>query len=203
LRCIEGGGQTASFFQKGDDMDSLQRRLVELNEALIKLSSGHPPTEEQLQQARQVLAGGYIDTGPGNDVVIVNKNGGECPPGPPGPPGPEGPPGLPGPPGPPGPSGDLCTFNTILVDESYYATANDCYIGVNSEKATTIYLPKEPVDGKYIIVKAEMGPPLGNRKVTITTDDGTLIDGDVDYILETPYSSVSFVFRGDDWHIVT
>ena len=85
-------------------MDPARRRLVELNEALLKLSLGEKLDEKILTQARQVLSGGTeIDTGPGNDTVIVNQganNDCECPPGPP------GPQGEPGPPGPPGPSGE-------------------------------------------------------------------------------------------------
>jgi len=187
-------------------MDSLERRLIEINEALLKLSAGQHPSEEQLLQAQKILSGGTnINTGPGNDLVIVNKHltNKDCD-SIPGPPGPEGPPGPPGPPGEKGDPGSFenCIFNTVLVNETYYSVANDCYIGVDSEEPTTIYLPTDPVDGKYIIVKAEMGAPLGNRKVTVTTDDESLIDGKEQYIMKTPYESVTLLFRGDEWHTV-
>ena len=206
-------------------MDNLQRRLVELNEALLKLSSGHPPTDEQLQHARKILSGTTIDTGPGNDVVIINKQDKECPPGPPGATGPAGPPGETGATGPAGPSGatgpagppgetgatgpagpsgppgvNNCIIKTILTDKTYYAEPDDCYIGVDSTGPTTIYLPEDVTDGKIIIVKAEMKPPLGNRKITITSDDGVLIDGYTNYIIEVSHDYVTFVYRGDMWH---
>jgi hypothetical protein len=50
-----------------------------------------------------------------------------------------------------------------------------------------------------------MGPPLGNRKITITAgDDSTisLIDGDVDYVMEVPYQSVHLICRDGNWWIV-
>jgi hypothetical protein len=207
-------------------MDSLERRLVELNEALLKLSVGKQPADPKLlEQARQVLSGGGINTGPGNDTVIINKtinkgNGNGCeqpcppgpqgeqgPPGPSGPPGEPGPQGEPGPPGPPGPSGNgdrEC--KRILVTEDYNAQVDDYYIGVNSSGPVTITLPSDCGDCQEIIVKAEMGPPLGNRKITIVPpDDGstiTLIDGEMDYVIEVPYGSVRLICRDNNWWIV-
>lgn len=213
-------------------MDSLERRLVELNEALLKLSTGKDlPDPKLFEQARQVLAGGIsIDTGPGNDTVIINKtihkgDGNGCEqgppgsqgpqgePGPPGPPGPAGeagepgPPGPPGPEGPPGPPGDCsCQCQRILVTEDYTAQVDDYYIGVNSLGPVTITLPADCGDSCEIIVKAEMGPPLGNRKITIVPpDDGSsivLIDGKLSYVIEVPYQSVNLICRGDNWWII-
>ena len=212
-------------------MDPARRRLVELNEALLKLSLGEKLDEKILTQARQVLSGGTeIDTGPGNDTVIVNQganNDCECPPGPPGPqgePGPQGPQGEPGPPGPPGPSGEQgpqgepgsigpigppgecsCKCKTVLVSQDYTATVDDYYIGVNSLGPTRISLPCDPSDCQQIIVKAEMGPPLGNRKITIVPcEDSTMcmIDGELDYVIEVPYQSVHLIYRGGNWWII-
>lgn len=211
-------------------MDSLERRLVELNEALMKISSGVPVEDKLLQQARQVLAGGSpnVNTGSGNDTVIINQGEDHdcnCPPGPPGPPGPEGPPGPPGPPGesgepgeqgppgepgppgPPGPPGNCsCECSARVVSQDYSATMDDYYIGVNSTGPVTITLPPCGSTCTEIIVKAEMGPPVGNRKVTIVpADDGstlTYIDGEPDYVIEVPYQSVHLLCRGGDWWIV-
>jgi hypothetical protein len=47
-----------------------------------------------------------------------------------------------------------------------------------------------------------MGPPLGNRKITIVTSDGSTIDGDYDYVIEVPYQSVHVICRGDNWWII-
>jgi hypothetical protein len=181
-------------------MDSLQRRLVELNQALLKLNAGEKVDPKYLEQAQRVLAGGTIDTGPGNDTVIINKNihknGGDCSPGPQGPQGPQGPTG------PSGPSSDCdCDCNAILVSDDYEATSNDCYIGVNSEDPVTITLPANCTMQK-IVIKAEMGPPLGNRKVTIKTSDGSTIDGDDEVVLEVPYQSVQLFCRDGNWLII-
>jgi hypothetical protein len=37
-------------------MDSLDRRLVELNEALLKIKSGEKPTEEMMNRAMKILS---------------------------------------------------------------------------------------------------------------------------------------------------
>lgn len=94
-----------------------------------------------------------------------------------------------------------CILNTTVVSESYNVSPDDCYVGVDAEKATTITLPKDPSDGKVIIVKAEMKPPLGNRKVTITTADGTLIDGYQNCIIQVSNETVRLLFR-DGWRII-
>ena len=208
-------------------MNSLERRLVELNEALLKLSAGERPTDEQLDHARKVLAGGFsVNTGPGNDTVIVNKtinkgDGNGCtptqgeqgPPGPPGPPGEsgppgeQGPPGEPGPPGPPGPSGECARYcKRILVSEDYHAEVDDYYIGVVSTGPIIITLPADCDDSCEIIIKAEMGPPLGNRKITIfpPADGSTIIsiDGNEGIVLQEPYESVRLICRGGNWWII-
>lgn len=240
-------------------MDGHDRRLIELQQALINLSMGNPVDPKLLQNAQLQVAGARIpldiNTGSGNDTVIINNQGDpcdECPPGPPGPPGPEGPqgpPGIPGPTGPegpegppgpigeqgpPGPPGDQgpqgtpgpigepgppgqqgppgpigppgecdCKCQAILVYQDYTATLDDYYIGVNSDGPVTITLPTNHTSCDEIIVKAEMGPPLGNRKITIVTADGSLIDGETSYIIEIPYQAVQLFYGGSSgWHII-
>jgi len=207
----------------------MERRLVELNEALLKLSSGEKPSPDLVQQAQRVLAGARldVDTGAGNDTVIINQNQDkdcDCPPGPPGPPGPSGATGEPGPQGPEGPPGPVgeqgpkgdtgpigppgppgeCTYHceAILVTEDYTADSDDCYIGVNSLGPVTVTLPADCSDSHQIIIKAEMGPPLGNRKVTVTTSDGSTIDGESEYVMEVPWQSVHLFCRDGNWFIV-
>lgn len=213
-------------------MDERERRLIELNDQLLSITTGLKFKDGKpvdLYQT-QVSTTPPIDTGPGNDTVIINQgdaNGCECPPGPPGPPGPEGPPGPPGeqgssgPPGPPGPPGEQgpqgepgpvgppgppgkCDYQckAILVSQDYVASLDDYYIGVNSDGPVTITLPRDCEDCGEIIVKAEMEPPLGNRKITINTEDGSLIDGDDEYIIEVPYQSVRLMCRGGNWWII-
>jgi hypothetical protein len=212
-------------------MDSLERKLVELNEALLKLNAGEKLDPKIFDQARQVLSGGTtINTGPGDDTVIINKtinkgdNNGcdECPPGPPGEPGPEGPPGPPGPSGPPGeqgppgqpgpvgPPGPPGTCDRqckkVLVSEDYDAQVDDFYIGVNSSGPITITLPADCDDSCELVIKAEMGPPLGNRKITIfpAFDGSTIstIDGNQGIVLQEPYESVRLICRDGNWWII-
>lgn len=212
-------------------MNTLEARLVELNDALIKLITRREDvTPALLQQAQQALSGQstpIIDTGAGNDTVIINQganNGCECPPGPPGPPGAQGPQGEPGPIGPTGPSGSTgekgpqgepgpigptgpagtCVSNCskILVSEDYAAICDDFYIGVNSDKPVTITLPDDCENCCELVIKAEMGPPLGNRKITITTSNSSLIDGESTYVIEVPYQSIRVICRGGGWWII-
>jgi hypothetical protein len=181
-------------------MNDIERKLIELNQALLKISAGERPTEEMLIQAQSALAGYKINMGPGDDTLIINKNFNDCSNSSnlPGPPGPEGPPG---PPGPEGPSG-VCNKSCILVSEDYQATCDDYYIGVNSADAVTITLPENCETCCELIIKAEMGPPLGNRKVTIVTSDGSFIDGQGDYVLVVPYQSVNVICNNGDWYII-
>lgn len=208
-------------------MNTLERRLVELNEALLNLSEGKKVDDKLLQQAKQALAGSLtIDTGAGNDTVVINtpkEDCQECPPGPPGPEGPQGEKGDPGeqgevgPQGPQGPKGakgdkgekgdkgdpgECNCCEEILVSGDYTATSNDYYIGVNSDKPVTITLPEDPEDCMQLIIKAEMGPPLGNRKVTITTADDATIDGKDEYIIEVPYGFLRVISRGGEWFVI-
>lgn len=213
-------------------MNTLEARLIALNDALLRLSNRREPIDPKLvQQAQQALAGYKIDTGAGDDTVIINNHGDndgcECPPGPEGPPGPpgepgpEGPQGDTGPEGPSGPSGEpgpqgeqgpagppgppgecSCKCKTILVSQDYAAQMDDYYIGVISNGPTTITLPADCSDCHKIIVKAEMGAPLGNRKVTIVVEDDGLIDGEPKYVIEVPYQSLNVLCRGGEWHII-
>jgi hypothetical protein len=199
----------ARFFQMpGGNMNSLEARLIELNEALLKLASGQKPDINMLEQAQKALAGSqkFINTGPGNDTVIINKTG-TCEPGAVGATGPEGPPGATGPAGPPGATGAAgecagicCT--TRVVSESYQATISDCYIGVDSTGPTTITLPSDCETGCTITVKSQMGPPGGNRKITIVTADGATIDGADDYVIEVPYQNITVICVDGDWWII-
>ena len=233
-------------------MDSLERRLVELNEALLNLAQGKPVQDDLLAQAQKIVAGAKFDLGPGNDTVIINQQGDgdgcEYPPGPTGPTGPqgekgepgetgstgptgdtgpEGPPGSsggtgptgsdgpigetgpqgePGPIGPTGPTGDgNCKCNAILVMEDYTVEDDDYYIGVNSDGPVTVTLPDCDDECRQLVIKAEMGPPVGNRKVTITTFNGSsldrpTIDGEYAYVMEVPWESVTLLCREGNWY---
>jgi hypothetical protein len=226
-------------------MDSLERRLIELNQALLKISIGERVDPKLIDHARQVLAGGStINTGPGNDTVIVNQ-GDDCneaaqgatgatgatgPAGPTGPSGPSGEEGATGSTGPEGPQGETgatgatgatgeqgpvgatgpagecdCQCKAILVSKDYTVTLDDYYIGVTSSGPVTITLPADCRGCHEVIIKAEMGPPLGNRKITIKVQDDIsehFIDGQLEYVIEVPYQSVNLICRDGNWWIV-
>lgn len=154
-----------------------------------------------------------------NDMTFFVTSG-TGPPGPPGPAGPAGPQGDPGPAGPqgeqgaqgdqgiqgeigpPGPAGPSSDTNTTLIHSNYYASEDDFYIGVESDGPSTVHLPPHAEDGCQIVVKAEMKPPLGNRKITVVTDDGSKIDGASSYVIQVSYEAVWVIKRGDAWHII-
>lgn len=117
-------------------------------------------------------------------------------------PGEPGAPGLPGPQGPPGEAASVNPLNTILVSSNYQILESDDYVGVNSEKPVTLTLPAATYNGNWIIIKLEAGAPIGNRKVTIVTTDGSLIDGLVSRILQQPYDKVQVLRRGNAWHVI-
>lgn len=112
--------------------------------------------------------------------------------------------GAPGPPGPPGPPGVCqCNTNTRLIDSDYLADYPlDFYIGVNSTEPVTVTLPADATDGYQIVVKLEMGPPIGNRKVTVLASGTSLIDDTSSLELKTAYKFVWLIKRGDNWHTV-
>ena len=90
-------------------------------------------------------------------------------------------------------------LDTTLVNSNYTATANDEYIGVNSANLVTITLPTG-IAGRQYIIKDEFGTGFGTIDVVGT--GGQLIDGSTPYSLLIPYSSITVVFRGTQWHVV-
>ena len=157
-----------------------------------------------------------------NDMTFFVTSG-TGPPGPPGPQGPTGPQGDQGPigpqgvqgeqgpqgvqgeqgdVGPPGPAAPASNTNTTQIHSDYYATEEDFYIGVQSDGPSIVHLPKDVEDGCQIVVKAEMKPPLGNRKITIITQDGSKIDGANSYVIQVSYESVWLIFVNGNWFII-
>ena len=185
-------------------MDNMERRLVELNQALLKLATEKlPPNRQMMERAIQGISGiesGFnIDTGSGNDTVIVNS--GNCPPGPQGPQGEQGPQGIPGPQGEQGPPG-TCFRKCKLITKDYTVEPDDYYIGVNSKKSVTITLPSTSADCQELVIKAEMSAPMGNRKIIITTEENSTIDGDYTYVMTVPYESVTIINRAGNWFVI-
>lgn len=210
-------------------MNSLDRRLVELNEALIKLSvNKQHVSEETIAQAQQALSGVTNTTPKGTIVINQTESDCICPPGEQGPPGEKGDPGEQGPqgekgdkgekgekgdPGPQGEKGDKgdpglpgessCSISTILITDDYEVSLTDCYIGVQNEDPVLIILPSDCPDGKVYTIKAEIGPPVGNRKITVISEDESLIDGEDEVILTNPYSSLTVVRHHGQWYIIS
>ena len=122
--------------------------------------------------------------------------------GPAGPQGDIGPAGIQGEQGIPGPEGSVNPLSTTLVSEDYYAQDIDDYIGVFSNGPVKVYLPQNPYNGNWVIVKVEMPAPIGIKKVTITTADGSLIDGVTNKTLQQPYECVHLLYRGSSWHVI-
>lgn len=212
-------------------MSSQNRDLIYLKQVLEKFQRRELLSNSEIDLVRAYIqAGGTLEQ-PGTQSTqqyqgTTGSTGCDpCPPGATGATGPEGPPGATGatgpgggesgatgstgPEGPPGPIGATgatgscsCSCSARLVSQDYVATLDDYYIGVNSLGPTTITLPDNPPDCTEIIVKAEMGPPLGNRKVTVAAPAGSNIDGSSTYVIEVPYQSVNVLSRGGTWHIV-
>ena len=214
-------------------MNDLEKRLIELQQQLIKQRTGYdfesngPYVDAMFNIANKAAASD------GNDQININigdnNDDCKCPPGPPGPEGPpgpqgekgdtgeQGPPGekgdtgdagAPGEPGPPGPQGNTgqcsCTCNSVFISADYIASCNDYYIGVRSDGPVTIILPECDANGCcQLVVKAEMGPPLGNRKVTLLPSANTsTIDGDTEYVMNIPWESVQLFCRDGNWFII-
>ena len=99
---------------------------------------------------------------------------------------------------------DCCSCGAVARCDgsTYSATDSDFYIGVDSNTASTVYLPTAVRDGKVITVKAEMKPPLGNRKVTIKTKDGTLIDGYSEKTLQVSNQFLTVIRHESQWWVI-
>jgi len=180
-------------------MNSIERKLIELNQALLKLAAGEKPSEELITSAQKALAGGMsFNTGPGDDVVIINKNSCEPEPGVQGTQGVQGAQGIQGPAGPT--VGGSC--DKILVSSDYTASCNNFYIGVNSDGPVTITLPECEEGCCEIVIKAEMGPPLGNRKITVVPSGNTTIDDGDKYVMEVPYEVLRIICNNGKWYTI-
>lgn len=92
-------------------------------------------------------------------------------------------------------------YKAVLVQQDYAAECNDGYIGVNSKTPVTITLPNNCKDCHQIIIKAEMDPPLANRKITIVSKNGN-IDGFNNYVIQTSWDSVTLLHRNNNWFII-
>lgn len=89
---------------------------------------------------------------------------------------------------------------TKTVTSSYDVGPEDEYIGVNADKPTTINLPEETDNGRVIIVKAEMKPPIVHRTITIRAGEKG-IDGYSNRIIQVSNEVVSLVYN-NGWRLI-
>lgn len=184
-------------------MDSLDFRLVELNDALLRVTKGFPIDSKLLRNAELVLAGDRVNGGCGDDTIIINHNeniatelvaksvpGSQ---GPPGPKGDQGPPGI----------SESLNKKTIVIDDDYIVLADDFYIGVNSDHSVKILLQNGIEDGTRYVIKGEMAPPLGDRKITIIANENELIDDSNSITIQRAFGSINLIRRDGNWYIVS
>ena len=92
---------------------------------------------------------------------------------------------------------------TVTVDTpTYHSRSCDFYIGVASDRASTIYLPPAVRDGKIIVIKAEMRPPMGSRKINIATTDGSTIDGYSELSITVSHGAKFLIRNRNNWFII-
>ena len=145
--------------------------------------------------------------GPQGPSGVTGATGATGPSGVTGPTGPSGVTGRAGPQGPTGPSGpkgesEHSNCNTKTVTADYAITNNDYYIGVTASGPTTMTLPKNPDDCIELTIKAQMGAPMGTRKITVAAQSPNTINGDATYVMSVPYESVTLISNGGNWWII-
>jgi hypothetical protein len=90
---------------------------------------------------------------------------------------------------------------TTTVSDSYDVQHDDYYLGVSCDKAITINLPSESDDGRIIIIKIEMKPPVGNRIITVKAGDGT-IDGYQTRTIQVSNECVRLIYHDKAWRVI-
>ena len=89
---------------------------------------------------------------------------------------------------------DCCQVNVKLVNKSYTATLDDCYIGA-TEKSITITLPKGQTGKVYYIKNQATG------NITVKGTGAETIDGSSTKTLGTD-NSLILIFAGGRWNIM-
>lgn len=173
---------------------------------------GPPGAPGSSGEAGVSVVDAVVESNPGNllitlsDGTVINAGNVLGPQGPQGVQGSTGPQGPQGPQGPKGEPGkcecDCKKRKCILVTKDYQATSEDYYIGVNSKDSVTIVLPQDCEDCQEIVVKAEMGAPLGNRKVIVVAGPDSSIDDKESYTITVPYGFVRVICQEGTWHII-
>jgi hypothetical protein len=198
-------------------MNDMERRLIELNDKLLELASRNVNTKEEIDEYLRALNMRHtpttISSQPNADIINVNVFNDDDQPdcGSTGYTGSQGDIGYTGSQGDIGYTGscsececDACDIpSCITVHDDYDITQTDCYIGVESEEPITLTLPSGAADGKCVIIKLQMGPPIGNKKVTVLSEDACYIDGNTSVDLKLPYESMQLVKNDNQWNIIS
>lgn len=98
--------------------------------------------------------------------------------------------------------GIIMKLNTKVITDSYSILTEDDYIGVNSEKRIIITLPEIPIEGRVIVIKAEMSPPMAGRNIVIVSNTDALIDGYASHIIQVSNDSVQLIYHSGNWRVI-
>lgn len=101
-----------------------------------------------------------------------------------------------------GATGSGLPFKCVTVSDDYSALSTDYYIGVSSSDPVTITLPVITANGQQYVIKAQMGAPLGNRKVTVVPRSPALIDGSSSFTIVIPYEDVVVISNDSNWWVI-
>lgn len=135
---------------------------------------------------------GWFPTINDSDLFINNVSGTAGPPGPPGPAGPVGPQGPAGTPG--------LVPVTIVSTTPFDVTLNDYFLGIDVTSPATVVLPTSPT-GTVFIVK-DIDGAANTNVISITTADGTFIDGSTTATIDTSFGGLALIFNGIEWSLV-
>lgn len=95
-------------------------------------------------------------------------------------------------------SGNTQPFNRVVVNTATYAvTGDEDYLGIKYDGPVTITLPVVMANTR-IIVKDERGTSA--TKPIILSCDGTTIDGQTTFIIQSNYAAISLLY-GDQWYV--
>ena len=168
-------------------MDSLTRKLIELNAIRRGVTSGLPTSDSQV--ISQEFEINKMQNGVDFEINNINIQG--CP----------------------APDYDdidndnsdkleSALFNSILMTTFYTASLTDNYIGVSITVNSILTLPESPPDNIVYFIKLEYGEPMSSRNLTISASGTNTIDGDISIFLSSPYDFAILYSRGNNWHIL-
>lgn len=177
----------------------MQDQYMPFGWPMIPFLTGVAPLAPPIIDDRDLFINSNITGAP----PIPGPPGPQGPAGVQGPIGPEGPQGIQGEVGPQGPAGPGVNVNALTIHSTYQATCDDFYIGVDSDGPSVITLPPDAPDSTQLVIKCQMKPPIGNRKITIETSDSSLIDNSSSYVMQVSYEFV-WLFRNDgNWFVIS